>query len=366
MNRKDEKMRAAIIGCGRIAKNHVEAIAANRDKLRLEAVCDPIEERAREIARQYEAAGFPKPEVFADYRKALLEGKADMASICTESGTHARISIDCMRMGKHVIVEKPMALSTPDADEMIAAAEENGVKLCVCHQNRFNPPVLKLREALEEGRFGRLIAGSAKILWNRNQGYYAQAPWRGTYQQDGGCLMNQCIHDIDLLQWMLGGEMSWLHGETENYLHPYIEGEDYGSIQIKFKNGAVGNVEGTVCVYPHNLQETLTILGETGTVVIGGLAVNKIMVWDFKDKKDDLETVSQDHDSDVKNVYGNGHAPLYRNMLDAVETGGEPLVNGREGKKSVEIVLGAYRSSFDGARVSFPLEKIASTDFRRK
>jgi hypothetical protein len=175
-----------------------------------------------------------------------------------------------------VIVEKPMALSTSDAEKMIETARKNNVKLCISHQNRFNPTIRRLRRAVEEGRFGRIIAGNARILWNRGYDYYHQAPWRGTYDQDGGCLMNQCIHDIDLLQWMLGGEAEWVHGAVGNYIHSFIEAEDYGSIQIRFKNGAIGSVEGTVCVYPRNLEETLTIIGEKGVVSLGGLAVNKI------------------------------------------------------------------------------------------
>lgn len=270
----------AIIGCGRISYKHVEAIANNHSEARLIAVCDTIEERAKKKAEEYvekmasQGILVEMPKIYTHYEELLKDSAVDIVTIATESGKHARVSIDAMNAGKHVIVEKPMAMSIEDADRMIEASERNNVKLCVCHQNRFNPAVQKLRQAVEEGRFGRIFAGNARVLWNRNEDYYMQAPWRGTREQDGGCLMNQCIHNIDLLQWMLGGEVEQVNAMLGNFTHPYIEMEDYGSIQIRFKNGVIGNVEGTVCVYPQDLEETLTILGEKGTVVIGGKAVN--------------------------------------------------------------------------------------------
>jgi predicted dehydrogenase len=244
----------AIIGCGRISYKHVQAVAENSEQVKLIACCDIIEANAQKRAEEYIQAMLRQieelslPSVYKEYKEMLAKEKIDLVAICTESGYHTEIAIECMNHGKHVIVEKPMALSTLDADEMIQIAQRNNVKLCVSHQNRFNAPIKKLYKAIQEGRFGRIIAGNARILWNRDEGYYKQAPWRGTYELDGGCLMNQCIHNIDLLQWLLGGDIKWVHGEVYNYEHPYIEAEDYGTIQIKFGNGAIGNVEGTVCV----------------------------------------------------------------------------------------------------------------------
>ncbi|WP_130861668.1 Gfo/Idh/MocA family protein [Bacilliculturomica massiliensis] len=354
-----------LIGCGRISYKHVQAAIENKDKIELVAFCDPIKERAAERCRQYTDAleVDQNPLIYTNHLKMLDEIDCDIVAIATESGFHAEIAIECMKRGKHVIVEKPMALSTEDAERMIQTADENHVKLCVCHQNRFNPPIQKLRQALDAGRFGRIIAGNARILWNRDINYYKQAPWRGTYEQDGGCLMNQCIHGIDLLQWMLGGEMDWLNGTVGNYMHPYIEAEDYGSIQIRFKNGAIGNVEGTVCVYPKNLEETLTIIGENGTVAIGGLAVNKIETWDFADGKDTLEQVIAECNGDVENVYGSGHTPLYADMIEAIEQDRVPYIDGREGKKGMEIILATYRSSQEERRIRFPVDHIRSLDF---
>jgi len=343
------KLKFAIVGCGRIAYKHVEALVHHHLQAELVATCDVVLEQAASKAQQYvdkmqeQSLGVAMPQVYTDYGQLLQSNVAiDVIVIATESGKHADISMACLTAKKHVIVEKPMALSTQDADDMILCAQENDVKLCVSHQNRFNLPIKKLRQAVESGRFGRIFAGNARILWNRNENYYTQAPWRGTYAQDGGCLMNQCIHNIDLLQWMLGGEITKVQGMVANYLHPYIEAEDYGSIQLQFKNGAIGNVEGTVCVYPQNLEETLTILGEKGTVVIGGPALNKVVVWQFADEQDNLAQIQAECNHDIDNVYGWGHTPLYADMIDSIRCNRHPLIDGVEGKKSMSIILHAY------------------------
>jgi UDP-N-acetyl-2-amino-2-deoxyglucuronate dehydrogenase len=362
-----KKIKCAIIGCGRIAYKHVEALVNNHAQAELVAVCDVVIEngkaKAQEYAdkmqqQQYTAA---MPHVYTEYQQLLQQEDVDMIVIAAESGKHAEISLACLRAKKHVIVEKPMALSTKDADAMIACAKENGVKLCVSHQNRFNLPIQKLRQAVEAGRFGKIIAGNARILWNRNENYYTQAPWRGTYAQDGGCLMNQCIHNIDLLQWMMGDEIIAVQGMVANYLHPYIEAEDYGSIQMQFKNGAIGNVEGTVCVYPRNLEETLTILGEKGTVVIGGSALNQVEVWQFADEQDNLAQVQSECNNDIESVYGWGHTPLYADMIESIKQNREPLVSGVEGKKGMSIILHAYLASRQKQRVAFGKQDVDMT-----
>lgn len=357
-------IKLAIIGCGRISYKHVQAAIDNSKDIQLTAVCDLFAERAEQRALEYYNKTHLQVKTFTDYKLMLEKVDCDLVSICTESGYHHEIVLFCMNKGVHVIVEKPMALSVSDAKEMIESAEKNNVKLCVSHQNRFNPPIQKLRNAVEQGRFGRIIAGNARILWNRGPEYYSQAPWRGTYELDGGCLMNQCIHNIDLLQWMLGGEIGWVQGYVNNYIHPYIDAEDYGTIQIKFNNGAIGNVEGTVCIYGKNLEETLTIIGENGIVSIGGLAVNKIETWKFKDNLDCEESVKKECDEDVDCVYGNGHSLLYKDMIDSIVNNREPYINGAQGKKAMEIILAAYLASKQEKRVAFPLENIASVDFK--
>lgn len=347
-----KQYRFALIGCGRISKNHIAAAIANKDSMKLVAVCDPVTERAEKKATDYEAGTGEKPAVYADYHKMLQEMEIDCCAVATESGYHAHIALDCIRAGKNTLVEKPMALNTADAEQMIREAKEKGVTLGVCHQNRFNAPVQQLHKALEAGRFGKLVSGSARILWNRTMPYYQQAPWRGTWAQDGGTLMNQCIHGIDLLQWNLGGEPDTIMAMTGNYLRD-IEAEDFGAILIRFKNGAIGMVEGTACVYPKNLEETLSISGATGTAVIGGLAVNRVETWNFADSAPQDAEVAKLAGTDPKDVYGSGHNALYHNFLTAVDTHTEPLVSGTEGIKGMKIILATYKSQKTGKAVKF-------------
>lgn len=364
-----ESVGIALVGCGRIAHKHVDAAAHMAPQAQLMAVCDIVEERAQEKGREYGTKlaelgqSLPNPEVVLDYKELLGREDIQMTAIATESGNHAQIAIDFLEAGKHVLVEKPMALSMQDADRMIALAKKKGLCLGVTHQNRFNKTIQALRKAVEAGRFGRILAGNARILWNRNQEYYTQAPWRGTYAQDGGCLMNQCIHNIDLLQWMLGGQMRQVQAMLGNFLHPYIEAEDYGTIQVRFANGVIGNVEGTVCVYPKNLEETLTILGEKGTVVIGGTALNEIKTWQFADGLDMLEDVRSQCDSQIDSVYGWGHRPLYADFLSSLQEGRLPLIHGEEGKKAMAIILHAYHANQKGNRLSYGETALAMPEF---
>jgi len=329
-----KKLNFGIIGCGRIAYKHAEAIKKN-EKANLLYVCDIIEERAVDYKNKYGAERY-----FTDYHEMLEMPDLDVVNICTPSGMHAEMGIAAAKAGKHVIVEKPMALSSIDADALINACDENGVKLAVCFQNRFNPPVQKLRRALEEGRFGKLTHASAVVRWFRPQDYYDQAPWRGTWAMDGGCLMNQSIHNIDLLQWMMGPVES-VFGYTANNFRK-IEAEDVGVAVLEFKNGALGVIEASTTIYPENLEETLAIFGEKGTVMLGGIAVNKIETWKFADSQDENLEMEQ---QDVPNVYGFGHDALIEDFIRAVIEDRRPYIDGREGIKSLRIVLGIYHSA---------------------
>jgi UDP-N-acetyl-2-amino-2-deoxyglucuronate dehydrogenase len=361
-----KKLKIAIIGCGRIAYKHVEAITLNSSEVELTAVCDLIEANANGKRDEYIKAIGENVDVkvYVDYKEMLEKADIDIVSISTESGYHPEIAIYCMNKGKHVIVEKPMALSTQDADRMIECARKNNVKLCVSHQNRFNEPIQKLRSAVEGDRFGKLVNGTARILWNRNMGYYTQAPWRGTWKLDGGTLMNQCIHNIDLLQWMMGGEIDTVYAQCGTFLRD-IEAEDFGAILIKFKNGAIGIIEGSACVYPKNLEETLSIFGEKGTVSIGGLAVNSIETWKFADNVDTEEELLTQQQGDPDSVYGSGHTPLYKDMVDSINYGREPLINGEEGKKGMSIVLAAYKSRLTGLPVKFPMGDFSTLEMEK-
>ncbi|HBI57405.1 MAG TPA: oxidoreductase [Firmicutes bacterium] len=352
-------LKIGLVGCGRISKKHIEAIAANEDICELVAVADLIPAKMETAAAMYNKKTGKQPRKYMDYKDMLKITDLDIIAIATESGYHAEHALASLEAGKHVLVEKPMALSTSDCNKMIASAEEKGLALGLCHQNRFNPPVQKLRQALQKDKLGRVLSGTACIRWNRNQDYYNQAPWRGTWAMDGGTLMNQCLHNIDLLQWMLGEEAVTVFAQTGNYLRD-IEAEDFGAIVIRFANGAIGIVEGSACVYPANLEETLNIFGETGTVCIGGLAVNKIEVWNVPGE----DLIDNSNQPDPDTVYGAGHIPLYKDFVKAVQEERKPYIDGRAGKKAVEIILAAYKSQLTGLPVAMPLMNFSTLDMR--
>lgn len=355
----------AVIGCGRISYKGIEAIINNKETLQLVATCDPIEEKAIAKKDEYiEKLGKNATvNIYKDYKEMLEKEDVDIVYIATESGYHPEIAINCMNKGKHVIVEKPMALSIKDADEMIACAKKNNVKLCVSHQNRFNDAIQKLRKEVEANRFGKMVNGTARILWNRNMGYYEQAPWRGTYELDGGTLMNQCIHNIDLLQWMMCSEVDTVYAQCDTFLRD-IEAEDFGAIVIRFKNGAVGIIEGSACVYPKNLEETLSIFGEKAAVCIGGLAVNKIETWRIEGSEESEDEVLAAQEADPDSVYGFGHTLLFKDVVDSIIDNREPLVSGEEAKKPLEIILAAYKSTATGMPIKFPLEEFSTMDMK--
>lgn len=353
-------MNYALIGCGRIATNHIKAAVNN--KLNIVAVCDILPEKMEALLAKHGLENDTSIKRYTDYKQMLAENDITLASIATESGSHAEIALHCIDNGVNVIIEKPMAMSIKDAEEIIRRSEEKGVKVSACHQNRFNIAVQELRTALENGRFGRLSHGSIHVRWNRNQDYYTQAPWRGTWAQDGGCLMNQCIHGIDLLRWMLGGEAEEVYGVTKQQFHDYLECEDIGTAIVKFKNGAVGIIEGTTNVYPENLEETLLIFGETGTVKLGGKSTNNIDVWDFADENE-TDHKNKGLKEVTSNVYGNGHTSLFADVMDAIVNDRKPYIDAVAGRNALEIILAIYKSAATGEPVKLPLTDTASTDF---
>ena len=354
-------MKYALIGCGRIAVNHMKAAINN--ELEIVAVCDVLEEKMEELLAKY---GLEKDESikrYTDYKKMVEELQPELASIATESGLHAEIALYCIEKGVNLIIEKPMAMSIEDANKIIDLAEKKNVKVSACHQNRFNVAIQKLRKAVESGRFGKLSHGSIHVRWNRNAGYYEQATWRGTWEQDGGALMNQCIHGIDLLRWMMGDEIEEIYGATRQQFHDYLEAEDVGMAVIKFKNGAIGTIEGTTNVFPKNLEETLYIFGENGTVKIGGTSTNNIDVWDFAvETEEDQE--NKGLEEETSNVYGNGHTSLFADVMDAIENDRKPYVDAVAGRNALEVVLSIYKSQKTAAPVKFPLTEFASTDMK--
>ena len=354
-------MKYALIGCGRIAINHIKAVI--NKQLELVAVCDVLPSKMEELLSKQGLAENKEILRYTDYRQMIEEHpEIQLISIATESGSHAEIALYCIDQGINLIIEKPMAMSIADADEIIRRAEANHVKVSACHQNRFNIAVQKLRKAVEAGRFGKLSHGSIHVRWNRNKDYYTQAPWRGTWAQDGGALMNQCIHGIDLLRWMMGSEVVSVYGQTKQQFHHYLEAEDVGMAVVNFANGAVATIEGTTNVYPQNLEETLYVFGQWGTVKLGGKSTNNIDVWDFADETDE-DRSNKGLEEAASNVYGNGHTSLFADVVEAIEKDRQPYVDAKAGRDALEMVLAIYKSAAEGQAVKLPLKECSTLDF---
>lgn len=353
-------LKYAIIGCGRISPNHIAA--AIKNNLEIVALCDIEESKMEDTIKYFSLPTETKK--YIDYQEMLRIERPELVAICTESGKHGQIALDCIDQGINLIIEKPIALSLKEADQIIVKARENNVKVSACHQNRFNNSIQKIREAVENKRFGKLMHGTAHIRWNRGEDYYRQAPWRGTWEQDGGALMNQCIHNIDLLRWMMGNEITEVVGMSDNLIHDFIEAEDLGIALIKFANGSYGIVEGTTNIYPKNLEETLYIFGEKGTVKAGGKSVNLIEEWQFADKLDNPEEVKEKYHENPPNVYGFGHNPLYADVIDAIKSDRQPYVTAVDGRNALELVLAIYKSAAEGRMVKLPLDECSTLEFK--
>ena len=355
-------MKYALIGCGRIATNHVKAVLSNR--LEFVAACDLELGKIDALLAKHGLQDDQSITRYTDCKKMIEEHpELELVAIATSSGCHAEIALHCIESGINVIIEKPMAMSMADAEKIIERSVAKGVKVCACHQNRFNVAVQKTCRAIEDGRFGKLSHGSIHVRWNRNRDYYEQALWRGTWAEDGGCLMNQCIHGIDLLRWMMGGEADTVYGVTRRQQHEYLEAEDVGMAVVTFRNGAVATIEGTVNVYPKNLEETLYLFGEHGTVKIGGKSTNNLDVWDFADETE-ADKANKGLEEQTSNVYGNGHTSLYADMIDAVKNDRAPYVDAVAGRNALEMVLAIYKSMKTGTPVKLPLTDFASTDMK--
>lgn len=349
-------MKYALIGCGRISKNHIKAAIEN--KFEIIAICDLLEERMDNLIQLFNLSSVKK---YKDYKKMLDENDITLVSIATESGSHAKIGLDVLDHNINVIIEKPMAMSIRDAKDLINLANKKKLVLSALHQNRFNIAVQKLREAIEQNRFGKISHASIHVRWNRNKNYYEQAPWRGTWSEDGGALMNQCIHGIDLLRWMMGDEIEEVYGVTKQQFHNYLEAEDLGVAIVKFKNGGIGMIEGTTNVYPKNLEETLYIFGEKGSAKIGGTSTNNIDLWQFDNENEEDKKIKEiaEHTS---NVYGNGHINLFKDVKEAILEKRSPYVDGRAGLRALELVLGVYKSQKLKKVIKFPVDDFSSID----
>jgi UDP-N-acetyl-2-amino-2-deoxyglucuronate dehydrogenase len=344
-----ETFRIGLVGCGRISKNHFDAIR-KVDGLSLAAVCDSDAERAR---RAGEEQGVPAYRTLDDMLRASDdEAPFDVVVVCTPSGLHSAHGSAAARAGKHVVTEKPMAISLTQADELVHACDEAGVQLFVVKQNRLNPPVQLLKRAVDKGRFGRIYMANVTVRWQRPQEYYDAEPWRGTWEFDGGAIMNQASHYVDLMQWLVGPVESVL-AKTATQARR-IEAEDSGVGLVKFRSGALGVIEVNVLTYPRNLEGSITVLGEKGSVKIGGTAVNRVETWLFADYDDDDKLVDSAN-TNPPNVYGYGHEGYYRNVLSVLRGEAKPETDGRAGRKSLELILGIYESAKSGCEVPIPL-----------
>lgn len=352
-------MRYALIGCGRISPNHIAAVKNNN--LDIVAIADIVRENAEDKVIKFDLKNI---HIYTNYKEMLEKEKPELVAIATESGKHAQIALDCLDYECNLIIEKPIALSLEDAELIVKKGQEKGVKICACHQNRFNKSIQEIKHAVDKRRFGRLLYGTAHIRWARDHEYYDRALWRGTWEQDGGALMNQCIHNIDLLRWIMGDEVESVFGMTDRLVHPYIEAEDLGIALVKFKNGSYGMIEGTTDVFPKNLEETLYIFGEKGTVKAGGEAVNIIEEWRFSDYFDEAEIVKRECSEIPPNIYGFGHSKLYKNVIAAIEGKEKLVVDAEAGKRALELVLAIYKSAEEGREIKLPLEKCSTMDFK--
>jgi UDP-N-acetyl-2-amino-2-deoxyglucuronate dehydrogenase len=337
-------LRFALVGCGRISKRHSELLGENQIKgAGLVAVCDKVLSKAEAISSKY---GVP---AYSCYHEMMQSEKVDVVVILTESGVHAANTIDLAKYGAHIVVEKPMALTLADADAMIEACDSNSVKLFVVKQNRFNVPVVQLRNALERGRFGKLIMGTVRVRWCRTQAYYDQDPWRGTWAYDGGVLTNQASHHIDLLEWMMG-DVESVFAKSKKALAD-IEAEDTAIVMLRFKNGALGLIEATTAIRPKDLEGSISVLGEMGSVEIGGFAVNEMKTWNFSDMTDEDESVIEKYSVNPPNVYGFGHQAYYEHVIDCIQNKTPQLVDGLKGRKSLELINAIYESIETGKEV---------------
>ena len=340
-------IRFGLLGCGRIAKRHSDLLGGNHiPGASMVAVCDPMRARADAIAAKF---GVPAHYDIDDF---LARKDIDAVAVLTPSGMHPEHVIAAAKAGKHVVVEKPMALRLQDADAMIRACDEAGVKLFIVKQNRFNVPVVKAREALEAGRFGRLILGTVRVRWCRDQAYYDQDAWRGTWAYDGGVLTNQASHHVDMLEWFFGDVVS-VHARATTALAK-IETEDTAVATLKFRNGALGIIEATTAARPTDLEGSLSILGEKGTVEIAGFAVNQIRHWRFVGELPSDKDVVEKFSVNPPNVYGFGHQAYYQHVIECLTNQRAALVDGLEGRKSLELISALYESIETGEEVALP------------
>lgn len=344
---KERKIKAAIVGCGRISKNHFESISKHQKNIELVSICDDDESVLNNHEKKYNIKGY------LDLANMIEKVDLDLVILCTPSGLHAEQTETCAKKGINVMTEKPMATRWNDGIRMVKVCDQAGVRLFVVKQNRNNPTIKLIKRAIKENRFGKIHMVQLNVFWSRPQSYYDQAPWRGTWEFDGGALMNQASHYIDLLDWLIGpiDKVQSMISTTRD-----IEVEDTGVINIKWRNGTIGSASVTMLTYPKNLEASITILGEKGSIKVGGVAVNDIQHWEFDESKEYDSTIKEVN-YQTTSIYGFGHPLFYENVIEVLRGNAEPETDGREGLQSLEVLVAAYLSAKDGKVVSLPLEQ---------
>ncbi len=342
----NNKIRVAVVGCGRISKNHFASIEKLDSEFELVAICDTNIQVLSKHMEEYQVPGY------SNIDELLASEKLDLVTLCTPSGMHASQTIKAAKAGINVITEKPMATKWEDGLAMVRACDDAGVKLFVVKQNRRNSTMQLLKRAVSEKRFGKIYMVQLNVFWTRPQEYYDRAKWSGTWEMDGGAFMNQATHYVDLMHWLIG-PVERVHAMTST--HRDIDVEDTGVVNIKWRNGTLGSMAVTMCTYPSNLEGSITILGENGTVRIGGVAVNEIQEWKFSETKDYDSKIEQAN-YETTSVYGFGHPPYFKNVADVLRGVAEPETDGREGLKSLELLISTYRSARDGKEIGLPLD----------
>ena len=343
----DRKIRFAMVGCGRISKNHFDSLLKHSESTQLVAVCDNDPVILRETIIRTGVQGYN------NLTQLLEKSDADIVVLATPSGLHSIQAIEVAKAGRHVVTEKPMATRWEDGKRMVQACDQAGMRFFVVKQNRKNATLQLLKNAVEKARFGRIYMVNLNVFWSRPQSYYDSAKWRGTWEFDGGAFMNQASHYVDLLDWLIGPVES-VQAYTAT-LARNIEVEDTGVMSIKWRSGALGSMNVTMLTYPKNLEGSITIIGEKGTVRVGGVAVNDIQHWEFAEPDEDDERVKQ-ASYETMSVYGFGHPLYYDNVIKVLRGETEPETDGREGLRSLELLIATYISARDGRRISLPLD----------
>lgn len=343
----DRKIRFALVGCGRISKNHIAALTQHADRAELVEVCDTNPESLRNAVQATGATGY------ASLTELLQHGNADVVVLATPSGLHPWQAVEAAQAGRHVVSEKPMATRWEDGKRMVKACDEAGVRLFIVKQNRRNATLQLVKNAIESARFGRIFMVTVNVFWTRPQEYYDAARWRGKWEWDGGAFMNQASHYVDLLDWLIGPVES-VYAYTAT-LARRIEAEDTGVAAVRWRHGAMGSINVTMLTYPQNLEGSITILGEKGTVRVGGVAVNRIDEWKFADEHPDDAKI-REANYETSSVYGFGHPLYYDNVIKTLRGECEPETDGREGLQSLALLTAIYRSARDGIRVPLPLD----------